>query len=290
LPELPAFTGESCDVEIKTGAVPASLDNPVKQTVRFSLAENDFILTVDNIARYRVQNGNSITVEPARNATSDEVRLFMYGSAFAALFHQRGMMPLHASAVYNSNGAIAFAGNAGAGKSSLSFSLIETGAFKLVSDDITILNYKDGNISVQPGMPHVKLWADVLEHTQKDIKQLKSIRKEIQKYRYPVEDNFTTTPVMLKSLFFLSTHHHPEILILPVSGAEKFNLLQNNIFRSQFISGKHLQEKYFKLITAISQKVPVFRVIRPRHGLGIEQLRDKVIELISNDPGLRVMG
>jgi hypothetical protein len=278
LPELPGFSGDSCDIEIKTGTVPASLENPLKQTVRFSLAENDFLLTVDNIARYRVQNGNSITIEPAKNATIDEIRLFMYGSAFAALFHQRGMMPLHASTVYDPDGALAFAGNSGAGKSSLSFSLIETGLFKLVSDDITILNYKDGNITVQPGMPHVKLWADVLEHSQKDISQLKSIRKQIQKYRYPLETNFTAAPVLLKALFFLSSQHQQEIQILPITGAEKFNLLQNNIFRSQFITGKDLQEKYFKLTTAVLQKVPVFRIIRPRLGFGIERLREKVIE------------
>jgi len=277
LPELPVYKGDLYDISISSGNVPDNLENPLKKTVRFQIVENDFILKVDNIAKYRVQNGNSIIIEKEINASNDEVRLFMYGSAFAALFHQRGMMPLHASTVFNSDGAYAFAGNSGAGKSSISFSLIETGNFKLVSDDITIINYKNDNITVQPGMPHIKLWADVLEHTKKDISKLKNIRSEIQKYRYPVEDNFSSNPVQLKALFFLSSQHQPEIKINQVTGTEKFNLLQNNIFRSQFITGKLMQEKYFKLTAAVLQKIPVFRVIRPKQGFGIEILRDKVL-------------
>ena len=115
---------------------------------------------------------------------------------------------------------------------------------------------------------------------KKDISKLKNIRNEIQKYRYPVEDNFSANPVQLKALFFLSSQHQPEIKINQVTGTEKFNLLQNNIFRSQFITGKLMQEKYFKLTAAVLQNIPVFRVIRPKQGFGIEILRDKVLNSI----------
>lgn len=278
LPELPSYAGLKGDVSIVSGNVPDQIAKPFRETVRYQLSENDFILKVTGIAKYRVQNGNIITIEAEKGVSENEVRLFLYGSAFAALFHQRGMMPLHATTVYNNDGAIAFAGNSGAGKSTTSFSLIETGKFNLVSDDITILHYKDDKIQVQPGMPHVKLWADVLEYSSKDISTLKNIRSEIQKYRYPVESQFSDQPVELRALYFLSSQHQKEVTLTPVTGTEKFNLLQNNIFRSQFITGKEMQEKYFRLTTAVLQKVKVFRLIRPRQGITNEAVRDKVIQ------------
>jgi hypothetical protein len=277
LPELPLYTGTNRDVTIVRGLVPDNIENPVRQTIRFQLSENDFILKVAGIARYRVQTGTVITIEPEKDAATDDVRLFLYGSALAALFHQRGMMPLHATTVYNETGALGFAGNSGAGKSTTSFSLIETGKFRLVSDDITILNYCDGKIRVQPGMPHLKLWADILEYSSKDLSTLKNIRNEIQKFRFPVTDHFSDQPVELRALYFLSSQHQKEVSIVPVTGTEKFNLLQNNIFRSQFVTGREMQEKYFKLTTTVLQKVQVFRLVRPRLGMTAEEVRDKVI-------------
>lgn len=278
LPELPACSTAQTDVLIKTGSVPEELQDAEKKTVRFQIAVNDFILKVDGIARYRVQQGNKITIEPLSGAEESDVRLFLYGSAFAALFHQRGLMPLHANSVFNDRGAIAFAGNSGAGKSTLSFSLIETGDFRLVSDDITILKQNESGIFVQPGMPHLKLWADVLESSQKDLSGLQNIRREIQKFRYPVENRFSDQPVELRAMYFLSPAHQDDIRIVPVSGTEKFNLLQNNIFRNQFVFGRQMQETYFRITTAVLQKVPVYRVTRPRQGGNASLLRDKILE------------
>lgn len=281
LPELPSCGSSVTDVSVVMGSVPDQIAQPFRKTARYQLSENDFILQVAGIAKYRVQNGNLITIEAEKETSENDVRLFLYGSAFAALFHQRGMMPLHATTVYNNDGAIAFAGNSGAGKSTTSFSLIETGKFSLVSDDITILDYKEGKIHVQPGMPHIKLWADVLEHSSKDISQLKNIRAEIQKYRYPLESQFTDAPAELRAIYFLSSQHQKEVTLIPVTGTEKFNLLQNNIFRSQFITGREMQEKYFRLTTAVLQKVQVFRLIRPRLGMTSGEVRDKVIQSLS---------
>ncbi|PKP23162.1 MAG: hypothetical protein CVU05_00755 [Bacteroidetes bacterium HGW-Bacteroidetes-21] len=280
LPELLVVNNESPDVSISIHAVPEAIENPILKTSRFEVAEGRFLLTVDKVARFYAEEGRIVFIMPFPGATEDEIRLFLYGSVFAALFHQRGMMPLHATTVGDGENAYSFSGNSGMGKSSLSFSLIETGRFNLVSDDISILSVNAGNIMALPGLPRVKLWADVLEYTQKDVSQLRNIRKSIEKYNYPLEDRFAKEPVQLKAIFFLTTRHQSEISLKVVTGTEKFNLLQHNIFRLQFMPGNSLQQQYFQFTTAILQKTAVFQVVRPRLGFELGMLRDRIEEAI----------
>ena len=59
------------------------------------------------------------------------------------LLHQRGRMVLHASAVNINDGAVAFMGHNGAGKSTTTFSFMASG-YPLVADDILSLEFREG--------------------------------------------------------------------------------------------------------------------------------------------------
>jgi len=58
-----------------------------------------FRLDVPGVARYRVEEGKRIIIEPLANASPEKVRLFLLGSTMSALLYQRGLLPLHGSAV-----------------------------------------------------------------------------------------------------------------------------------------------------------------------------------------------
>ena len=73
------------------------------------------------------------------SAGQDEVGLFLFGSPWAALALQRGLLPLHASAVSRAGAVHAFTGGSGAGKSTLAAALGGYG-LPFFTDDVLLLD------------------------------------------------------------------------------------------------------------------------------------------------------
>ncbi len=86
-----ASNSDTIDVKIMFGMVPEELTNPKKTGVLYQTKQNDFIYSLQNVSRYRVQNGDTITIQPNQKATQDEIRLFLMGSTIG-LLHQRGVL------------------------------------------------------------------------------------------------------------------------------------------------------------------------------------------------------
>ncbi len=107
------------DVSIRFGEVPDSLPNASTIRACTQARPGQFLLIVDRVAKYLVENGDIITIQPAPGATEDEIRLFLMGSAWSALLLQRGLLPLHGSAVQVNDKAYVLAGPSGNGKSTL---------------------------------------------------------------------------------------------------------------------------------------------------------------------------
>ncbi len=120
LPELPpAADGLEADLEILAGPVPTELPGATDRGVRYQAAPGQLLLIVDGIARFLISDGRRIVIESPPEADPDDVRLFLYGSAFAALLHQRGDLVLHGSAIATGDTCVAFLGASGVGKSTL---------------------------------------------------------------------------------------------------------------------------------------------------------------------------
>lgn len=136
LPEWAAFDagdgGADPDVVIAldgdAAAVPGADERPV-------VRPDEYRFFVRDAGRYRVLDSRRVVVTPVPDAGDREIRLFLMGSALAALCYQRGLLLLHASVVRVGARTIALCGPAGSGKSSLAAALIDRGA-AFVCDDL----------------------------------------------------------------------------------------------------------------------------------------------------------
>jgi hypothetical protein len=161
LPELAEAgdDGTTPDVRIDLGTLSARLPGAVDLAPMIQAAAN--ALQIDAaFGRIRVTGGRTITVDSSRDASAQDVRLFLLGSAIGALCHQRSCLALHAAAIIVNGRAIAFAGPSGAGKSTLAV-LHSLAGGGVLTDDLCVLGRDAaGAPVVYRGPQRIKLWAD----------------------------------------------------------------------------------------------------------------------------------
>ncbi len=275
LPELPLALGDF-DVTVSLGATPVSIENPMFKGVRFESSHNEFLLKIDHIASFYVTAGKHIVIQTASNASFDEVRLFLLGSAFGALIHQRGLLPFHGSSVKINSSATIFSGHSGAGKSTLAAAFHKKG-YPMLSDDVSVISLTDQGIAyVQPGYPQMKLWSDSIKNLGGEPSSYKTIRKQLEKHCIPIVECFQKEAIPLQNIFIVAASNLGELNVRPAKGIEKFNLLRNHTYRFNFIAGLEMQTNHFNYISTIAKEVNVFALTRPTGKF----IFDEMIEMI----------
>jgi hypothetical protein len=197
LPELPAAMpgpGEQ-PVNIRLGATPAALSAPLATAESYEANDTEFLLRLPGIANYYVRDGVEIVISRAAGAPELDVRSYLMGNLFAVLCHQRGLLPLHASAIATPGGAVAFLGASGAGKSSIAAFLARRG-HRIVADDICLVDpAAPRDRRVLPMAPWLKLWSATLDAMGESSQGLSRIFSDDEKYRYMLQQPEAPTPL-----------------------------------------------------------------------------------------------
>ncbi|MDF1572511.1 MAG: hypothetical protein P1P82_12945 [Bacteroidales bacterium] len=278
-PELHSSEFKDPDVQISFGKNPKELTDIKSVGVLFQAKKNDFLFRLDTVGSFRVQNGNSIIIEPSKSATEEEVRLFLLGSAIGALLQQLDLFTFHGSTVIKDDIAYVIGGKSGTGKSSLAATLLNKG-FQLLADDISIIKNIKGIPMVYPGIPHLKLWADVMEALKLDIESYPKVRPQILKYRKPVLHKFSNSPHKLGSIVILNTKNTLDFEIEEIKGSKKFELLKENTYRYRFLEGLEKTNEHFHAVTLLAGSSNLFLIKRPGTPLQLFDLADFFIKNI----------
>ncbi len=260
LPELPAAAEEAvADVEVRLAAPGAA--GPDEGSV--TLEDGALMLAVAGIGRYRVRDGREIVVEPAPEASGRNVRLFLLGSAFGALLHQRGLLPLHANAVEVEGRAIAFLGPSGAGKSTLAGWFHRRG-LRVLADDVCVVGFGEGGEPfVQGGLPRLRLWRDALERDGRSPGNFELSYDGADKYDVPTGEDPLLGPLPLAQLYLLArAEEGAEPSIGPVTGAAAAAVLMANTYRAGFVRLLGATERHLRDCAALAERAPLFRAER----------------------------
>ena len=270
--EIPEFVESDAisDVKIKLGKTPENLDQIRKRGVKYQARKNEFLIEVDNVGRYYVKNGNEIVVETKDFKTDIETRLFLLGSAFGALFIQRGLLPIHGSAIKAGNSATIFSGASGAGKSSIAAHFSQNG-YGFLADDISLVNHQ---LEVAPGFPKMKIWQDVLDKLNIKNKTLSEIRPALQKFHLPIEQNYYNKSLKLERIIIIQSKNTPGFEYEELSGIKKFNAVKNNTYRYRFVEGLEKQQDHFLVLNKLLPKIKVYRVSRPQAPIMLNEFAD----------------
>jgi hypothetical protein len=276
--ELPQAvdTDLPADVTIEYGDFEKTIKNPIFSGIRFQVGETDFLLQVDGVAYYYIENGNKITVSPFPNASESDIKVFLLSTCFGALVHQRGMLPIHGSAVEFNGKAVVFSGVSGVGKSTIAMALQKKG-FPIIADDMCVVKTNaDGKPILYPGYSQTKLWADSLNALEIKSTNLNKVRETIQKFSVPVE-KYKIDPLEIHTIYSLTPSNRNKIEITNLKGVEKFNWLNVNTYRYNFIKTTEGLAIHFKHITAVASRCNIKQVIRPQKGFLLNELTDAII-------------
>jgi hypothetical protein len=266
--ELEPSTGEP-EVFIRIGKIPAGFQNT-------GSIRDQFFLPVKDVADFLITGGREIIIEPHQDVHEEVIRTYLLGSAFGALIHQRGLLPLHGSAITKGDFAIMISGGSGTGKSTLANAFINKD-YLMLTDDVCVITLDHNLPFVHPGYPQMKLWKNTTDFFDIDVKKLRKIHPEADKYAVPVGSHYFYRSVPLKFMFILDENKNASLEIIKLKGIEKFDAIMNNIYRTHFISQMNIQESNFKTVSAVAGQIEVFSISRPDDLTLLDEMMKRII-------------
>jgi len=224
------------DCTITFGQVPKKLAYPDKTGGAYQTQGKRFLLRIENVGRYLIESGNTITIDKSPAATDRETIIFIWASAMAALLHQRGMLIIHGSTVKIGESAVIFSGPSGSGKSTMVSAFSSLKDSFIVSDDISAIRLNEnGQPVVLPGYPMMKLWRDSSEKFGIEWDETRFIRENVKKMIVNTSNRFHDKEVGLRQIYLLSYKNSGNAEIHEITGYKKLELLTGKIFRKNYI-------------------------------------------------------
>lgn len=195
------------DVKINLGKIDPSIINGANlKDINYLVNHDDIYLWWKDIGKVKISKGSQITVEllaDLENTKNINIIPFLLGPVMSLLLHQRGYLVLHGSSVRINDGAVAFLGHRGNGKSTTALGLYKA-KYPLVTDDILAIKFDiAGQAIVYPGYPHVRLSEDSYNQFKDNTDILTPIRTIIGKVFCDASVGFSTEPVSLKRVYII---------------------------------------------------------------------------------------
>ena len=250
------------DVAIRRGPVPAALENVSASGATWQIAGERFLLRVPAVARFLLNAGREIVFEPEANADAGDIPIFILGTVFGILLHQREQIVLHASAVRVNGKAVLFCGASGAGKSTIAAVLAQRG-YPLVTDDVCAITVSDGMPMVHPDGRQLKLWAQAIERLELAESRGDRVRSRLEKF-YVEPGEASSEPLPLGAVYALREARPPH-----AAGIEQPNvvdaalILRRNAYRPLLVRRMGQKANYFHAATTIANVAGIFHLTRP---------------------------
>jgi hypothetical protein len=192
-----------------------------------------------------------------------------------------GIDSLHATAVASPVGAIAFVGDTGSGKSTLSASFHLAG-FESFCDDCLVLREESGRIMATPAYPGVRLWDDSFKALMSDADPGAPVAQYTRKTRLLGDaSGFRADTLPLARIYLLQRPAEKSAeavtpAIAQVSPAEAFPLLVGASFPLD-LTDTAMLTRHFHFINRVAATVPIRRLTIPTDFAALPAVRAAVI-------------
>ena len=267
------------DVLVRVGATPTHLDHSMTLGDWIEGRDGQILLKIAGVANYWVRDGREIVVDAAKDASPEDIRIYLLGSAMGAVLHQRGLLPFHGSTVCVNGKAITFSGPSGIGKSTLAAALVGRGN-RMLADDVSAISFSEQGLPmVNPGIPQIKLYDDSGRELGRDLSFARPLGNHAGKSGYPEHASFISEALPSKIIYILGKHAEYSFKEISLKGIDKFNALRLNTYRPSFVKAMGLELIHFNLLKKLAVHIDVRILLRPADGFRINELADYALQL-----------
>lgn len=271
------------DVEISIGRVESLYlrDEVVIQKATYQKSSEELLLDIPNIAKYRIAQGKTIIIEPAKEADESSIRLFLLGTSFGILLQQRALFSIHASGVVKDGKVVLFTGQSGAGKSTICKYFLQKG-FSFIGDDYMPISFKNGQAFACPSYPQLKLWDDTLALLSINTKEIHHrLRPEIDKFSVLDFRAFQREPLPIVHCFLIEwSKDNATFEISTPDFGKKVALYRYNTYRFEAVHFKAEEKVFFQHCLKLAQTVPLTAITRGRKAGDFERVFQLVNETV----------
>jgi hypothetical protein len=218
---------------------------------------------VDGVRFWLDRDGTSVWCAWPDNLTIADAAVYLLGPVLGFLLRLRGVTCLHASAVAFRDRAIAFAGPAGAVKSTTAAALARRG-HPVISDDIVAVEKRDGRFFVFPAHPYLGLWPESVEMLYGEQTKIPGFASIWDKGRLSLSEHnlkFEERSLALGTIFLLGERtSDPAAPFLETAPAREglMELIANSYGTS--LLEKDMRALEFELLGDLMAHVPVWRM------------------------------
>lgn len=250
------------ELALSEGDVPDRLDAPLAATPVHQIGADAFLLSLPMGLAFHYRRRAGTVFRRWPGVGDDAVALFFEGTVLGAIAWLNGLVPLRASAVLHGGKVHAFAGSAGAGKSTLAVALARRG-MALCADEVLILDPEDpARIVALPAGDRAKLWGAALALTGCDAGL--AVRPGIDKF--PVIDLPVAprVPLPLDRLYFLESGAQGTPGIAAIPPSDRLERLASAWYRPQLFYPLVGPDHAFETATRLAGAISMARFDRAR--------------------------
>jgi hypothetical protein len=257
--------------------------------VWLSLAKyrSGYLLRFPDLADFLVSSdGKKIRCYSEPDAPLETIRHLFLDQVIPLLLSRWGKLVLHASAIAAPEGAVAFAGMTGMGKSTLTASFAEQG-FALLTDDCLLLEERGRELFATPSYPGLRLWDDVSSVLFEYEPSASQVAHYTDKKRPGVNDGrlrFCPDAVALLRIYILPPPEEVSsansISIAPLPPRQAFSELIRCAFRLDITDRERLREE-FESLSRVAALPLFYRLAFPRDLALLSAVREAILEDLS---------
>ena len=252
------------DVFVRLTPVPETLGGAGDRGPNWELAGDRFLLRVPKLARYLVTAGRTIDVELAPGATAADASLFVLGSAFGILLHQRGDLVLHGSAVARDGTCVAICGRSGAGKSTLAAALGRAGC-AFLADDLCVVRLDEARAPVvSPDGRRLKLWRESVDALELADRRGEAVRTGTDKYFIEPPLAAEAVPRLVAVYVLREGQPSPAARIEALSQPDAMRALDRQAYRPVLRARLVARPAMLAMAGAVLRHARVYALARPR--------------------------
>ena len=257
--------------------------------ISYTSVKDYYIMRIFGCADFHIAPAeNRIDCYPCPTIDKESLVHFFLDHAMPYTLSMTGHTVLHAGAVVTDRGAIAFSGQSGQGKSTITAAFASHG-YPLLSDDSLLLEKTGSEILAIPSYPGLRLWDDTIEKLFKSEMRFDTkMTGYNQKKRIDIISDrrlkFSSDATPLKGLFVI----HPSsgtnsamdtpVSIIRLSRNKAFLELMNHTFKRLHNGYRKKVLEEFDCISRVASILPVYNLFYSRSHSTLH----KLVNTISN--------